>query len=121
MGKVFIIQPRIDDKHLDSLWYDGEIAETEHYKMYAAGDIRIYRNDKDGNYLGMYDGKSRDDFGEIKDDEDIERMFNSLDYNIDMNNWFEIVSKEEPDELGEVYNGYDDCIQILEDLEKEYV
>lgn len=115
-----VLQPRIDDKHQDSLWYDGLIAETEHFELFASGEIRILRNDKDGKYLGMFDGKSRDDFGTIEDDEDISRIFNSEEYYIDMNNWFEIVEKNS-DELGEVYHGYDDAIEILKDLEANYV
>lgn len=114
-----ILQSRIDDKHLDSLWYDGLIAETEHYQLIATGDIRINRLDENGQYVGMYDGKSRDSFGEIEDDEDISRIFNSDEYYVDMNNWFEIVCKSDPDEIGEVYDTYDDGIEMLKELEQE--
>lgn len=116
-SKMKIVQPRIDDKHIDSLWYDGLIAETETHELWAAGDIRINRLDKDGGYVGMFDGKSRDDFGEIKDDEDIQRIFDSEEYYVDMNNWFEITDKRDPDELGEVYGNYDDGMDMLKDLE----
>ena len=115
-----ILQPRIDDKHLDSLWYDGLIAETEHYELLASGEIRINRIDKDGNCIGTFDGKSRDDFGDIVDDEDICLIFNSYEYYIDMNNWFEIVEKDN-DEPGEVYDNYDSGIEMLKDLEADYV
>lgn len=111
-----ILQQLIDDKHIDSLWYDGLIAETERFELWAAGDIRIYHNDKDGSYLGMYDGKDRDDFGRLENDSDIQRIYDSPDYYVDMNNWFEIVEKGS-DELGEVYGTYIEGIEMLKELE----
>lgn len=115
-----IVQPKISGKHNDSIWYDGLIAETEHYQLFASGDVRINRIGADGSYKGMYDGKARDDFWEIENDDDLARIYDNTECYVDMNNWFEIVEKDN-DELGEVYDSYDDGIKILKDLEKEYV
>jgi len=123
---IDILQLKIDDTHTDSLWYDGAIATSEHFTLYATGDIRIYRNATDtGEYLGMYDGKSRDEFGEIKGDEDIQRMYGDPNYNVDMNNWFEVVANDDNTSycIGDTITGnYSEALDMLmscEELNKE--
>lgn len=111
-----ILQARIDDDHIDSLWYDGLIATSGKYSLWATGEMRIYRNATDtGAYMGMYDGKARDDFGDIENDADIRRIENDPDYNVDMCNWFEVVDDDNPDGLvGDTVTGdYDEAMEML--------
>lgn len=117
-----ILQQRIDDEHLDSFWYDGVIATAGKYELVAAGDIRIYLEDKDGNYVGMHDGyKARDGFPEPKNDKDLEQMYGCENgYRMDMNNWFEVID-ENGDCLGDICEDYDDGIEWLEEVASEEV
>jgi hypothetical protein len=119
---INILQHKIDDTHQDSWWYDGTIAMTDHYTLIATGEIRIFRNTPSGEYMGMFDGKSRDDFGEVVDDDDIARICNSSDYVVDMNNWFEVISNDGDDELlsDTVTADYSEAFDILIDCELIY-
>jgi hypothetical protein len=97
----------------DSFFYDGLIAKNGDYEMIACGDIRIYQNNKDGDHIGMYDGKARDGFDlDIETDKDLAKIDNELDskYVWENNNWFQI----EPD--GEVYHSYSEAIKTLKEL-----
>lgn len=114
-----IFQERIDDQHLDSMWYDGIIASMGKYRLVASGEIRIYLNDEDGNYLGMYDGKAHDEFPEPENDADLHKIYESEDgYVLDMNNWFEVID-DEGDCVGDICDDYDDGINWLKELAKE--
>jgi len=114
MNKIQIHQPKIKDCD-DSFFYDGLIAEKGKYKMYATGEIRIYRQ-KDGEIIGQHNGwKGYDNFQlEIKTDKDLERIRNNFDdeYYWDMNNWFEII--EDDTHIGEVKHSYDEALDWLE-------
>lgn len=111
--KIHIIT---DKDHQDSIWFDGLIAETEDFELVAAGEIRIHYTDKDGEYVGMYDGKPRDMFPDIKDDKDLQNE----NFIWDMNNWFEIMPKEES-AMGsnEIAHTYNEAIEILKNMQKE--
>jgi hypothetical protein len=116
-----IIQKKISPKHNDSFWYEGLIATTDDgkYELYARGEIDIDQNDEDGNHIGSYDGKARDGFKMPKNDEQLAKCYNGEDgYCVDMNNWFEINEVDEPN-MEEVYDGYDEGIEALKELEKE--
>lgn len=116
MNKLEILIPRIDDDHQDSFWYDGLIATAGEYRLYAAGDIRVHQVDKDGEYMGMYDGKARDSFVMPKDDEELEKLYQCEDgYDMVMNNWFEVVD-EYGDCLGDICDSYDDGIEWLREV-----
>lgn len=117
MSELNILIPRIDDQHQDSFWYDGLIATAGKYELVAAGDIRIYLEDENGEYIGMHDGyKSRDGFVEPKNDKDLEQMYgNENGYRMDMNNWFEVVD-ENGDCLGDICDSYDDGINWLKEV-----
>ena len=117
MSELKILISRIDDEHQDSFWYDGLIATAGEYQLVAAGDIRIYQEDENGNYIGMHDGyKARDGFVEPKNDKDLEKMYGDEEgYRMDMNNWFEVVDKE-GDCIGDICEGYDDGIEWLKEV-----
>lgn len=117
MTDLKILIPRIDDEHQDSFWYDGLIATAGEYELVAAGDIRIYQEDDNGNYIGMHDGyKARDGFVEPKNDKDLEKMYGDEEgYRMDMNNWFEVINKE-GDCVGDICDGYDDGINWLKEV-----
>lgn len=107
-----IIQNKISDKHTDSIWYDGLIAENDNYELVVMGDVAIY--DKDGL---VYDGyKERNNGFDFKfeNDDDLCKIGNNYDdkYYWEHNNWFEIIDKRNGDECG-IYHDYDDAIHIL--------
>lgn len=112
-----IIVPRIDDNHLDSFWYDGLIATAGEYELVAAGDIRIYLENENGEYVGMHDGyKARDSFPDPKNDKDLEQMYgNENGYRMDMNNWFEVINKD-GDCIGDICDDYDDGLEWLKEV-----
>ena len=108
--------PKIDDKHNDSIWYDGLIATKGEHKLIAAGEIRIYLNDENDEYVGMYDGKARDGFPNPSNDKDLEEMYdNNSGYYMDMNNWFEILNAE-GDSVADVYGNYDEALNALKEI-----
>jgi len=117
MTELKVNIPRIDDEHQDSFWYDGVIAKAGKYELVAAGDIRIYFEDENGEYIGMHDGyKARDGFPEPRNDQDLEQMYGSENgYRMDMNNWFEVIN-EEGDCIGDICEGYDDGINWLKEV-----
>lgn len=109
-----IYTPKHSPAHNDVTWYDGLIAERDGHKLIATGEIRILRHDKDGNYLGMYDGKERDDFGiRLETDADLEVTRTSEEYAWDMNNWFEVQEPDGNTVLGDVAYEYDEAIELL--------
>tara|TARA_R110000868_G_scaffold52618_3_gene165974 strand:+ start:619 stop:972 length:354 start_codon:yes stop_codon:yes gene_type:complete len=115
---MVILQKKISRKHNDSTWYDGLIAYNGQYSLYAQGEICFIKRNKNGDYQGMYDGKTRDDFPEIKNDKDLSSIFNENNgFSVSMNNWFEIVSDD--DEYYLDATSYDDAIKQLEKLGKE--
>lgn len=112
-----ILIPRIDDDHLDSFWYDGIVATEGKYELVAAGDIRVYLEDENGEYIGMHDGfKARDGFVTPENDKELEKVYNNENgYRMDMNNWFEVVN-EYGDCTGDVCDNYDDGIEWLKEV-----
>jgi len=106
----------------DSFFYEDTIAETDKHILIACGKIRINQIDKKGNYVGMYDGKARDEFDlDIKTDEDLEKIGNDYDdkYSWDMNNWFAIFEKDKNgDLLDEIdtLHSYGEAINVLKKL-----
>jgi len=112
-GNVVIVQPKIDDEHIDSYWYDGLIAHTIDYELYARGEIKIMMVDEDGNYVGMYDGKARDNYRKPLNDNDLKKVYACEGgYITDNNNWFEINIINEPD-FGVIVDTYDEGIERL--------
>ncbi len=119
MSDIQIFQHRVDDNHLDSFWYDGLIATSGRFELIANGEIRIYLEDKDGNYLGMYDRKARDDFIEPKNDQELQKMYCDEDgYRMENNNWFEIVD-EKGESVGDICDDYDKGIEWLKEVSGE--
>lgn len=123
--KVEIVQPKVDNKHCDSFWYNGQIAvvETDHgtYSLEAVGDIRVmfevngdwYNNsravdeawdrrltDKNLNELNDHDGWGN-------------------------NNWFEVVCIKQDnsvqDVIGDVAYDYDEAIEMLKTYVEERI
>lgn len=112
-----IQQRRIDDDHLDSFWYDGIIAQAGDYELVAAGDIRIFYEDENGEYIGMHDGyKARDGFPEPQNDKDLEQMYGDENgYRMINNNWFEVINQY-GDCVGDICDNYDDGIAWLKEV-----
>lgn len=100
MNKVIIHEEKIDDKHTDSYWYEGLIAETKDFELRAVGDI---------NFTG----------DEPKDDEDVAKMYE--DGLFTLNNWFEILEKDgEYMNGGEIEGDYDSAISKLIKTQQEF-
>ena len=115
---MVILQKKISRKHNQSTWYDGLIAYNGKYSLYAQGEICFVKYNKNGSYQGMYDGKTRDDFPEIKNDKDLKDIFaEDNGFSVSMNNWFEIVSED--DDYCLDADSYDDAIKQLKRLGKE--
>jgi hypothetical protein len=100
---VGIHQWKIDDKHTDSYWFDGLVAETENFELRAVGDIEF-------------------ECEEPKDDEDIAKMYENNQFYL--NNWFEILEKNEDSELmvgSDISGDYDSAISKLIKTQYEFV
>jgi hypothetical protein len=112
----------IDDKHLDSFWYDGLVLSFEHkdrtFKVYACGEIEI----REGKGGLVYDCKERGDgFDfELKDDESLRNIGSNYDdkYYWEHNNWFELHQEGVEDEdtlgFGEVFYSLDELKGFLD-------
>jgi hypothetical protein len=124
-----ILQQKISDKHTDSFWYDGEIAEliTENgtiLRLMVCGDVRI--NNKNGEIV--FDCKERNDGikGGLNNDDDLKKIGQNYDddYYWENNNWFEVMFKTRDSEcfdgdLGVVEYDYDSAIQMLKNYAKD--
>ena len=127
LAKLMVLEAfnyRIDDKHLDSFWYDKEVACLK-YKdrlvyVEACGDIRIHN--KEGELV--HDGyKDRNSGFKFKlDDDDLKKIGNNYDdeYYWENNNWFEIVGEKGGtyfEELrGEVYDDLDNALKDAREI-----
>ena len=116
-------QKKISSKHNDSFFYDGFIAETENYKLYAEGEIRIVGMKYDSNFIcngfKTWDEETKweNNFHKWNDD-DLSKI-DGVDYEWDNNNWFEIFDKAGEWDMGIVYHEYDEAIMALGVLESE--
>jgi hypothetical protein len=104
-NKVLIHQDKLSDKHTDSLWYEGLIAETHNYYLFATGEVK-----------GTYKGETYGQDGLIS------LLFEIGDkglFDVEMidNNWFEVIEKDS--DTGEVYGDYDSAIKYLIQAEEE--
>lgn len=98
----------------DSFWYDGQIAGTDHYTLYAVGDIRVQFKGEDMYYK---DAQAFDKARELGAHTDKELYELVTDWG--NNNWFVIEDNEEHEEIG-IYDTYSESIETLKTLEKEY-
>ena len=113
-----IHQKMISKDHEDSFWYEGTIAETEHFVLVATGDIRIYDTKTDS----MYDNEPRDNFRfNPQNDTELHKMTEDEDitWELLMNNWFEIYGKEGSG-WGEICDNYTEAIAQLKKFEDNY-
>ncbi len=122
-NKIKIIQKKVSEKHNDSFWYEGTIAEVTKQNgteihLIACGEIRIHS--KEGNLV--YDCKERNEGieGGLNNDDDLKKIGNDYNdkYYWENNNWFEVVFKQKGSEvfdsvLGDVAYEYDDAISLL--------
>lgn len=116
MNKLEIVVDRIDDNHLDSFWYDGVIARAGEYELVANGDIRVNQENKDGDYIGMFDGKARDGFVEPENDQELQKLYADEDgYRMINNNWFEVIDKH-GNTVGDICDDYDGGIEWLKEI-----
>ena len=110
------IQKRISKDHEDSFWYDGIIAETEHFRLVATGEIKIVDSKTDS----IYDNKPRDSFRyDPENDTELAEMNEDTDIVWDMNNWFAIYGKEDVNSDW-VVDTYSDGIEQLQEFERNY-
>jgi len=126
---IKIIQKKHSDKHNDSIWYDGDIAEGvgdkgTKMKLIAAGEIQI----RDGEGYVVYDGsKMRNNgiTGGLENDDDLNKIDSEGEegYYWEHNNWFEILYMTEDGEwdgeIGETFGSYDEAIDIFKEELKE--
>lgn len=104
-----IIQPRIADNKIDSLWYDGLIATYKGFQLIATGHITL-RFEPNGSHYS--DDQVREEL-EYRNytDSDIYKLFD--DNLISENNWFEVLYPNGDSDMGTVVNTYDDAIKLL--------
>jgi hypothetical protein len=112
---------KISDKHEDSFWYNGLIAETEHHELIANGEIDM-RREGDNNFR-CNGFKSWDETCD-KDNVIYDPQFSNDNdlkepYYFEMNNWFEILEKDSSG-LGEVCDTYTQAIQTLKEMEDNH-
>jgi hypothetical protein len=100
MSKVIIHDPKIDDKHTDSYWYEGLIAETKDFELRAVGDVEF-------------------ECEEPQDDDDVAKMYENNQFYL--NNWFEIIQKgDDTNNAGEIEGDYDSAISKLIKAQQEF-
>jgi len=101
-----IHQYRFSEQHENSWFYNGLIAETENYKLYADGEIELVSDIPES-----IDPKYPDNDSELYElfDKDLIRY----------NNWYEITDKEH-NILIESPETYTEAIMYLMKLEREF-
>jgi len=131
MKKIKILTEKISEKHNDSFWYDGAIAEITKangtkLRLIAVGDIRIH--DNEGELV--YDCKERNYGieGGLKDDDDLRKIgYDYSDkYYWENNNWFEVIFKKKNSDawdsiIGDFVFTYDEALELLKSyINSEY-
>lgn len=96
-----IYQPKIKGCD-DSFFYDGLIAETEKFSLWAMGEIKIVTVQGET----YSDDRARQQF---ENDKELEAGVQKYL----MNNWFEIVEKESGDSWNDVLYSYDEALKRL--------
>jgi len=98
---IKIHQPKIKGCD-DSFFYDGLIAETEKFSLYAMGEIKIVTAQGET----YSDDRARQQFENDKElDAGVREYL--------MNNWFEMVEKESGDTHCDVWYSYDEALHDL--------
>jgi len=113
--KLKIFQLKYDEKHVDSFWYDGQIARLDNCILIANGDIRVSFPGSDVWYKNQW--AVEEAYQRKYTDKDIHKL-----YQTDAsgnNNWFEIVSAEGDSVMGDVGSTYDEGIKMLKQYYKE--
>lgn len=103
-----ILQEKISNKHLDSFWYEGLIADTDNYELLAVGEIIVLYKDEKLNEQQALEVAEKNNWT----DKDLKN------FQFDYNNWFEVMSKD-----GESYfiaDNYDEGVELLAKCEKEH-
>lgn len=120
MDKLEIIQKKIDKKHTDVFWYDGNIANIGDYYLRASGSIKVMFKEGGEWYQN---GQALDIVWDKKlTDKKLERLYNNGMF--DMNNWFEVVHYEKEcveGVMGDVAYDYDEGIELLQKYHKEKI
>jgi hypothetical protein len=117
--KLKIIQEKIKGCE-DSLFYDGDIARMGKYLLKADGDIEIYEKRTGETVFAR--GKRYADKITIMNDKELKEVITNSDYEIEMNNWFEVVdSKSGESILGDVAYDYDEGIELLKLYHEERI
>ena len=98
---IKIHQPKIKGCD-DSFFYDGLIAESEKFSLWAMGEIKIVTVQGET----YSDDRARQQFENDKElDAGVQEYL--------MNNWFEIVEKESGDTHWDVQYSYDEALKRL--------
>jgi hypothetical protein len=106
---MWIHQHKIDDNHTDSFWYDGLIAETEDFELFATGEIKVSYEGETYNWYNALEIADKKGWG----DKEIAENFEFI-----MNNWFEIIGKDT--DAGDIADDYDQGLKYLVETQKEY-
>lgn len=97
---------------VDSFWYDGVIASEGNCILIASGDIRVIF--PDGQDLNDSHAVCHAEMLEYTDADLAKLQFEN-------NNWFEVISKQGEDILGDVVFTYDEAIELLHQYVKENI
>jgi hypothetical protein len=101
-----INQKKLAENQQDSFFYEGLIAETKDFNLFASGDIKLTCSCKPIN------------------DKEIDKCYEKDHFAL--NNWFEVVPKDYDacemlfDCQESICNRYDTAIETLKDYQKEY-
>lgn len=125
MNKIKIIQPKIDKKHKDAFWYNGQIAtiETDHgtYSLEAVGDIKVLFEENGDWYRDS--NAVEEAFDRKLTDKDLDKLYKHDGWG--NNNWFEVVcikpNGKVEDLMGDVSYDYDEAIEMLKTYVEEKV
>lgn len=93
-----IYKPKIDNKHQDSFWYNGQIAETDKAELFATGEIKLNCNHKP------------------TDDKELSECYKNDHFSL--NNWYELYDKETDEYFALDADTYDEAIEQLKLNEK---
>lgn len=116
-----ILQEKISNKHQDSLFYDGYIAQIGKYILIATGDIEISEITGEYPKRVFARGKRYIDEIDFDDDQDLEKKMSSGKYEYNHNNWFEVIDDTGECVIGDVVYDYDDGIELLKGYHKEKI
>ena len=106
--KINIFQPKLKNR-LDSFWYEGLIAESKNFYLYAAGEIRVHFPNED------FDRKNYNAVQEALDKNYSDKDLFKLEWI--NNNCFKATSKNGEYNWGDISYSYPEAIKMLKDYQ----